>query len=65
MSSFVVVLVVFVYFCFFRAIPVAYGGSQDRGLIGSVAAGLHHSRSNARSKPHLGPTPQHMTMSDP
>ena len=25
-------------FCVFRAIPIAYGGSQARGLIGAVAA---------------------------
>ena len=29
-------------FCLFRATPVAYGGSQARGPIGAVAAGLHH-----------------------
>ena len=34
--------------------------SQARGPIGSVAAGLHHSHSNVRSKPSLGPTPQLM-----
>ena len=28
---------------FFRATPMAYGGSQARGLIGAVAAGLQHS----------------------
>ena len=33
--------------------PVAYGGSQARGPIGAVAAGLHHSRSDARSEPRL------------
>ena len=37
----------------FRAAPEAYGGSQARGLIGAMAAGLHHSHSNARSEPHL------------
>ena len=30
-------------FCLFRATAVAYGGSQARGLIGVVAASLHHS----------------------
>ena len=33
-------------FCLFAiswATPTAYGGSQARGLIGAVAAGLHHS----------------------
>ena len=37
----------------FRVTPVAYGGSQARGRIGVVAAGLRHSHSNARSEPHL------------
>ena len=36
-------------FCLFRAAPTAYGGSQARGLIGVLAAGLHHSYSNATS----------------
>ena len=49
------------YFAFiFRALPVAYGGSQARGLIGAIAAALHHSHSNTRSEPHLRPTPQLM-----
>ena len=32
-------------FCFllFSATPMAYGGSQDRVLIGAAAASLHHS----------------------
>ena len=38
---------------FFRAAPVAYGGSQARGHIGAVAGGLHHSHSNTESEPHL------------
>ena len=38
---------------FFRVAPVSYGGSQARGPIGAVAAGLHHSHSNARSEPSL------------
>ena len=36
----------FFFFCLFaisRAASMAYGGSQARGLIGAVAAGLHHS----------------------
>ena len=43
------------YFCLlsYRATPVAYGGSQAWDLTGAVAAGLHHSHSNARSKPLL------------
>ena len=47
-----------VSFRHFRAALMAYGGSQARGLIGAVAAGLHHSHSNARSKPHLWSKPQ-------
>ena len=37
------------FFCLFafpRATPMAYGGSQARGLIGTVAAGLCHSCRN-------------------
>ena len=41
------------FFLLFRAEPVAYGGSQARGLIGATAASLCHSHSNARSEPHL------------
>ena len=41
------------FFVFSRAMPEAHGGSQARGLIGAVAAGLHQSHSNARSKPCL------------
>ena len=43
----------------------AYGGSQARGPIGAVAAGLHHSHSNTRSKPCVQPTPQLPAMQDP
>ena len=43
----------FFFFFFFRAALAAYGGSQARGLIGAIAAGLHHSHSNARSELHL------------
>ena len=38
--------------CVFRAALAAYGGSQVRGPIGAVAAGLHHSHSNAGSPTH-------------
>ena len=51
----------FFVFCLFavsRATTVAHGGSQARGLIGAIAAGLHHSHSHAGSEPHLRPTPQ-------
>ena len=36
--------------CHSRAAPAAYGSSQTRGWIGAVAAGLHHSHSNAGSR---------------
>ena len=52
-------------FVFSRAAPMARGGSQTRGLIGAVAASLHHSHSNARSEPCLQPTPQLMATPDP
>ena len=44
---------VFVCVCLFRAAPKAYGSSQARGRIGALSTGLHHSHSNARSKPSL------------
>ena len=37
------------FFCLFRVIPGADGGSQARGRIGALAAGLHHSHSNAHN----------------
>ena len=43
-------------FFLFRAVPTAYGGSQVKALIGTVATGLCHS--NARSEPHLRSTSQ-------
>ena len=60
----------FFFFClfclrFFRATPMAYGGSQARGPIGAVATGLCHSHSNARSELHLRPTPQLKAQPDP
>ena len=42
-----------------------YGGSQAKGLIGAVAAGLRQSHSNAGSDPCLRPTPQLTAMLDP
>ena len=41
------------FFLAFRAAHIAYGCSQVRDRIGTTAAGLHHSHSNARSEPHL------------
>ena len=49
----------------FRATPAAHGGSQARGQIGAVAAGLYHSHSNVRSEPSLRPTPPLMATPDP
>ena len=43
----------FFFFGLFRAACEAYGGSQASGLIRAVAAGLHHSNSNARSEQSL------------
>ena len=48
----------------FKAAPTAYGGSQARGQIRPIAAGLHHSH-NAGSEPCLRPTPQLMATPDP
>ena len=58
-------VMIFCLFAFSRTIPIVYGGSQARGLIGARAAGLHHSHSNVGSKPRLQPTPQLMAMLDP
>ena len=44
---------------------MAYGGSQARGLIGAVAAGLRQSHSNVGSEPDLRPTPQLTAMPGP
>ena len=41
--------------CIFRAAPKAYGGSQARGPIGTVADSLHHSHGNTGSEPCLQP----------
>ena len=57
----------FVLFCLFAiswADPVAYGGSQARGTIGAVGAGLCQSHSNTGSEPRLRPTPQLMATLD-
>uniref|UniRef100_A0A4X1T1B1 Microtubule-associated protein RP/EB family member 1 n=1 Tax=Sus scrofa TaxID=9823 RepID=A0A4X1T1B1_PIG len=57
----------FVFFCLFvcfKAAPAAYGGSQARGLIRAVAAGLHHSLSSVGSEPYL-PIATHRTTAAP
>ena len=43
----------FVFVFVFRVVPAAYGGSQARGQIGAVAAGLHHNHSNKGSELRL------------
>ena len=52
-------------FLSFRAAPVAYGGSKARGLIRTVAAGLHPNHSNMGPEPRLRPTPQLTALPDP
>ena len=56
---------ILIFFVLFRAAPVSYGGSQARGPIRAAATSLRQSHSNARSEPHLQPTPQLMAMLDP
>ena len=51
-----------ILFLFFRA---AHGSSQAGVSIRAAAASLHHSHSNAESKPYLQPTPQLTAMPDP
>ena len=53
------------FFGLFRATPTVNRSSQARGLIRAVATGLNQSHSNAKSKPHLRPTPQLMATPDP
>ena len=58
----------FFVFCLFAnswAAPMAYGGSQARGLIGATATGLHQSHSNAGSTLWLQLTPQLTAVPDP
>ena len=46
----------YLFFWLFRATPMAYGGSQAKGLIRAIAASLCQSHSNVGSEPHLQPT---------
>ena len=64
-NSTILLIFNFLFFCLFRAAPMAYGGSQARGLMGAVASGLCHSHRNAGSKPHLQLAPQLMATPDP
>ena len=43
----VIAFIYFLYFLLFMVTAAAYGSSQARGRIGAIAAGLHHSCSNA------------------
>ena len=52
------ILFLFLFFFAFRATPMAFRGSQAKGRIRTIAAGLHHSYNSTRSKPCLWPTPQ-------
>ena len=54
----------FFFFAFSWAAPMAYGGSQTRGLIRAIAAGLCQSHSNAGCEPSLQATPQLMATLD-
>ena len=60
---------IYLFVCLFiflsEAAHMAYGCSQAKGPIGAIAASLHHSHSNARSKLHLPPTPQLKARPDP
>ena len=55
----------FFFLPFSTAAPAAYEGSQARGQIGAIAAGLLRSHSNARSELRLQPTPQLTATPDP
>ena len=54
-----------VFLSFFRAALTAYGGSQARGPIRAMAAGLGHCHSHVESEPQLRPTLQLRAMLDP
>ena len=55
LASSLLAFALFFFFCFSRAAPTAYGGSQARGRIGAVAAGLRRSHSTVGSEPCLQP----------
>ena len=56
-NSFYLFIFLFCLCAFSRAAAMAYGGSQARGRIRAVAAGLHQSHSNKGSELRLRPTP--------
>ena len=53
------------FFCLSRAKLTAYGGSQARGLVRTVAPSPYHSHSSMGSKLCLQPTPQLTAKLDP
>ena len=59
------VFYLFVCFLLLGAVLAVHGGSQARGPIGVVAAGLHQSHSNVGSEPSLRPTPRLPATPDP
>ena len=61
----IIIIIIIIINVFSRAAPMAYGGSQARGLIGAVATSRCHSHSNVGSEPCLQPTPQLTAMLDP
>ena len=63
--DFIIIIITIITTLLLRAPPVAYRSSLARGQMEAVAAGLHHSHNNARSKPSLQPTPQLTATLDP
>ena len=63
--EFIYAILLFYFLSFSRATPMAYGGSQARGLIGAVAAGLYQNYSNTGSELRLQPTAQLLATLDP
>ena len=59
------IYIYFFFFLLFSAALVAYGGSQTRDLLITVATSLHQSHSNTRSESRLQPTPQLMATLNP
>ena len=59
-NFFLIFIYLFIYWLF-RAAPVAYVGSQARGRIRAVVAGLRHSHCNTRSEPYLRPNARSLT----
>ena len=61
---FILFIYFFVFLPFLGPLPMAYGGSQDRGLVRTVATSLRQSHSNLGSEPRLQPIPQLMATPD-